>query len=928
MPDDHDRHSYPSCSHAHAHDVVATTADSTTAAVNANRPSSRFNKRAIRVSEVNFSSISKISPPDLVDLLPSSSTPNTRSVVNEDEEAAPSSIMLSREEASVSVDTEEDIAASINSWKNRNRSIIIDQEESQANLCDATSDRAKAITDIEDPPLSRRGAKNNEQLSNHATATVFNNKDGMSHTTKDDIEEQTQQHSRKGYKYYKRQLRLHTKEKIHPYWKIILAQILCVLYILVMTFTPPPLGITDPSTHNIIDPNSTTNTIHGVIYVNGALRPIVAIDTYQKICLAISRMSAFSMYPMLVIVFITKMRALQSFFSRTMYSMYFGMIEEGHGYHVFAGRYIAFDVWIHTIFHILRWISQGNISLLVTSVTGITGIITITLTPLIAFPMMFCRKSIRYEIRKGLHYLFYIFAITMCFHVPPSAIPNGGFLPYVLGGSIVAYALDTFYVSLFMTERVETTSFHVLSTGVRISMPVSERFRRNATGRRGGFAYINLPWIDDKQWHPFSLFEDPHDANVRQMFLMKSGDWTDAVHSSLSRDTTRPVWIKGPFPSPFRHAALYDNQILVASGIGITPALGAINAFKSSRRVNLIWAVRDPEMLEFFLEKMYLEHDGWNLIFYTGKKPLNSQVDKLNTNIRVVRGRPNLASIIPNVIYGIESKEGLPEKYTERSKDEMKVLLANRVVELERDSDMPATTKVAKIRKYGQFLGFSLSEMIDEIDRSLDEEALSLRTTDRDPHTQPRDSKSAAGRDDTKNTRLNVLKSSMQSSIEYVKMNNHIAAMVPIIMEGDDAESPSAAECDAEAFLNELKMSVIGYARIRDSRSSSVGDIDVDVGVDNIIWKHPSSAKKIVRSDMMWSSMVRGIDKGDTSFLKPAFCPWEESTSQERCVARFDDDIMSTWGIMYCGGSQPVISALKDISIDYDIDLHIDSFSW
>ena len=29
-------------------------------------------------------------------------------------------------------------------------------------------------------------------------------------------------------------------------------------------------------------------------------------------------------------------------------------------------------------------------------------------------------------------------------------------------------------------------------------------------------------------------------------------------------------------------------------GIGITPALGAINAFKNTRRVNLIWAVRDP----------------------------------------------------------------------------------------------------------------------------------------------------------------------------------------------------------------------------------------------------------------------------------------------------------------------------------------------
>ena len=55
-------------------------------------------------------------------------------------------------------------------------------------------------------------------------------------------------------------------------------------------------------------------------------------------------MSAFSMYPMLVIVFFTKMKALQTFFAKTPYSMYFAMITEGHDYHVYAGHYIAFDV--------------------------------------------------------------------------------------------------------------------------------------------------------------------------------------------------------------------------------------------------------------------------------------------------------------------------------------------------------------------------------------------------------------------------------------------------------------------------------------------------------------------------------------------------------------------------------------------------------
>ena len=33
---------------------------------------------------------------------------------------------------------------------------------------------------------------------------------------------------------------------------------------------------------------------------------------------------------------------------------------------------------------------------------------------------------------------------------------------------------------------------------------------------------------------------------------------------------------------------------------------------------------------------------------------------------------------------------------------------------------------------------------------------------------------------------------------------------------------------------------------------------------------------------------------------------------------------MSTWGMMYCGGSKEVMSALRGISIDYNIDVHID----
>ena len=115
---------------------------------------------------------------------------------------------------------------------------------------------------------------------------------------------------------------------------------------------------------------------------------------------------------------------------------------------------------------------------------------------------------------------------------------------------------------------------------------------------------------------------------------------------------------------------------------------------------------------------MYLDHDGWCLIFYTGKRPLNSSIESSNTNVKVIRGRPNLASVIPNIIFGIESKEGLPEKYTKNSKAETKALFIERVSELDVDSSVRPTEKLAKLREYGEALGFSLHEMIEEINQT------------------------------------------------------------------------------------------------------------------------------------------------------------------------------------------------------------------
>ena len=176
------------------------------------------------------------------------------------------------------------------------------------------------------------------------------------------------------------------------FWSVKLAQLLCVVYIVVLTFSYAPIGLRDPSSGNIIDVGSETNTENGVILINGAVstrfmfictyhictylnliliittfslnilqlqyRPVVAIGAGQLFCLAMSRMSAFSLYPPMILVFLTKCKACIDRLNKTPFSMH--MTKDNHELHTYCGRYIAFDVWIHTFFHLLRFGLQGK----------------------------------------------------------------------------------------------------------------------------------------------------------------------------------------------------------------------------------------------------------------------------------------------------------------------------------------------------------------------------------------------------------------------------------------------------------------------------------------------------------------------------------------------------------------------------------------
>jgi len=97
--------------------------------------------------------------------------------------------------------------------------------------------------------------------------------------------------------------------------------------------------------------------------------------------------------------------------------------------------------------------------------------------------------------------------------------------------------------------------------------------------------------------------------------------------------------------------ANFDYLILVASGIGITPAMATLQSYKDSRRCNLIWLCRDPSLVEFYVNDVSFGLHSWALIFYTGTRPLSisPEARKAKTTL-IMKSRPNLRETILTII--------------------------------------------------------------------------------------------------------------------------------------------------------------------------------------------------------------------------------------------------------------------------------------
>jgi len=147
--------------------------------------------------------------------------------------------------------------------------------------------------------------------------------------------------------------------------------------------------------------------------------------------------------------------------------------------------------------------------------------------------------------------------------------------------------------------------------------------------------------------------------NTTQIFIVPTGDWTKQVYNECcSRTQLRSCWVRGPYVSPYAVASDFSHLVLLATGIGITPALGVIGQYKgSSRMKTLVWSTRCPRMLKFFAPLLSDCHVS--IIYYTGKERLsNAEVRRLTSNgkLFIQQSRPeSLTGTVSTLITTTES---------------------------------------------------------------------------------------------------------------------------------------------------------------------------------------------------------------------------------------------------------------------------------
>ncbi|KAK3286362.1 hypothetical protein CYMTET_6084 [Cymbomonas tetramitiformis] len=602
---------------------------------------------------------------------------------------------------------------------------------------------------------------------------------------------------------------------------------------------------------------------------------VCATEWHEVIFLVLSRCSAYFDYPLYILLFLTKCHNLRGALYRTHLSEWLPL-EDMHHLHTFAGAVVSVEVVWHSFWHLLRWGVAGDISFVWSHVTGRSGLVSLLLTPLIAWPMMFrrARRSIPFGYRKALHYLSVVWGISICFHAPKMHIA------YIMGCAVGCYVLDWtvgYFMAIHFCPSLQMTRLG--ATAVEIAFEHPPGF----INRGGGYVYICLPWLARSEWHAFSLYKHPTKKNCSSVCIARLGDWTKDLHAALARPGAHPGWIYGPFPSPFSGATSRPNLMAVASGIGVTPTLGTISQLAETHKVNVVWMCRDHDLIEYFMRSVQFDDDAWSIIFYTGKIPLLLDEDHFlrNPRLLIIEGRPALREDILGIMAAVESDSLLPKTLLDRAATMSHKIFGRSIAEHLRVVLERATTTYSMDDLYDLGMEYSF-----EGSRSA----------------------GASGLDG-----IVPLQNKGAAEIDGEQRLAHLCAE-GVTVQGFECLVTELEKVSGISSRTEVQKSAMLaiFEQLDKNSNGALEFVEFEAAVNTL--------KGVVQDK---EANSHEVDSPKESEKKPSVARMVMQKQQEAGLNYFKD-----WGIMYCGGAAPVVATLKQMHHDLGVSVKIESFDW
>ncbi|KAM3290889.1 ferric reduction oxidase 7, chloroplastic [Capsicum chacoense] len=290
--------------------------------------------------------------------------------------------------------------------------------------------------------------------------------------------------------------------------------------------------------------------------------------------------------------------------------------EHATRYHVWLGHLTMALFTLHGLFYVIGWAMRGRlVEELVdwknVGVANLPGVISLAAGLLMWVTSLPGLRRKNFELFFYTHQLYVVFVVFLALHV-------GDFIFMMAGAGIFLFMLDRFlrfFQSRKTVDILSATCFPCGTVELVISKPANLDY--NALG----WIFLQIRELSWLQWHPFSVSSSPLDGKQHLAILIKVlGDWTEKLKGnilnlSVEQSETEPLLqhnrkitasVEGPYGHESPYHLTYENLILVAGGIGISPFLAIlsdilhhINDGKPclSRNILIVWAIKNSDEL-------------------------------------------------------------------------------------------------------------------------------------------------------------------------------------------------------------------------------------------------------------------------------------------------------------------------------------------